>query len=759
MTLGSTQTFLTVTVALLLALGASVAAAQPQTANAQAGAVTGGKTVAIPRLEGAPELDGILDEALWSRAAVIDDFHQMIPIEYSTPSQRTVVRVFYTEDALYIGAQMYEDDPSLITANIVQQGQSLPNDDLLDVMIDPYLDRRGGYLFEINPNDVRNQGTYQNVSRVDRSWEGIWQANSRINDEGWATEIRIPYQTISFDPANTQWGINFRRAIRRKSEEIAWISRNRELNPSIAGTATGLTGLKQGLGLDVVPYVVARKERVYGRGGYDDQSVEPQLDLFYKITPQLNAALTLNTDFSATEVDNRQVNLTRFSLFFPERRDFFIRDSDIFEFGRIGTGGVFGQESNDARPSAALQNGRPFFSRRIGLSPGGSPVDINAGAKVSGRIGDWNVGTLVVNQDADPVAGIESKTLLVGRAALNVFNESQIGLIATSGNPQANVDNSLIGADFRFRNSRLAGGHTFESEVWYQQTDTENAASGDDSAYGVGVSYPNVQGWRGAYSFKHIDANFNPALGFVNQRNIDDHALDGGYRHFFPRGGYLRSVYGGFDAYRNTDASTGAVISETRDVRVNANNNTGDVVSAALVRSHEVISRNFVIYRATDGNNTIVIPPGNYTFDYATTGITFGGQRRLSGSIGAEWGDYYAGNRFQRSAGINWRHPRVQLGMNYTENEIHLPQGGFTVRLTSLTSLVNFNSAWSWSNRIQYDNVSEGIGINSRLRWIPEAGKEGFLVLNWGLVDLDKNNVFESINSDLSLKFNYTLRF
>ena len=724
------------------------------------GGITGGKSFTVPGLnDSGIRIDGRLDDAIWERAAVIDDFHQMAPFEYSEPSQRTEVRVFYSRDALYVGARMYEEDPSLITANVLLQGQGLPNDDSFNVMLDPYLDRRSGFIFEINANGVRVDGIYQNVSGVDRNWEGIWQAGSNIDGEGWTTELRIPFQTLSFDPANTEWGINFRRTIRRNSEEIAWVSRNRLLNPSIAGNATGLTGLQQGLGLDVVPYIVMRKERVFGPQGYEDEAIEPQVDLFYKITPQLNAALTLNTDFSATEVDSRQVNLTRFNLFFPEQRDFFIRDADIFQFGRIGVGANFNEEGNEAMPRSALQNGRPFFSRTIGLSPGGLPVDINAGGKISGRTGDWDVGALVVNQDGDEAAGLDKQTVFVGRAALNVLSESLLGVIATSGDPRANIDNNLVGADFRYRNSRLPGNKIVEGEAWYQQTDTDGL-TGDDASWGFGISAPNTAGWRGGYRYKRIEDNFNPAMGFVNQRGIEDHALDFGYRRFLAPDGPVRSVYAGFDAYRNLDLATGRVITEVKDVRANANNNSGDGINVSVIRTREVLSRPFTIYRASDGSGNIVIPVGDYAFTQGSAGISFAGRRRLSGTFNVTWGDYFGGNNFERSVGVRWQPSnRYNLGLNFSENEIHLPEGHFTVRLMNFTTLINFTPELSWSNRIQYDNVSEGIGINSRLRWIPEAGQEGFLVLNWGMVDRDKDNDFASINGDLSLKFNYTFRF
>jgi hypothetical protein len=724
------------------------------------GGITGGKSFVVPKLNDSDiRIDGRLDDDVWERAAVITDFHQMAPFEYAEPSQRTEVRVFYSSDALYIGARMYEDDPSLITANILLQGQGLLNDDSFNIMLDPYMDRRSGFIFEINANGVRVDGIYQNVSGVDRNWEGIWQAGSNIDAEGWATELRLPYQTLSFDPANTEWGINFRRTIRRNQEEIGWISRNRLINPSIAGNATGLTGLQQGLGLDVVPYIVMRRERVFGPSGYEDDALEPQLDLFYKITPQLNAALTLNTDFSATEVDSRQVNLTRFNLFFPEQRDFFIRDADIFQFGRIGVGANFNEEGNDAMPNSALQNGRPFFSRTIGLSPGGMPVDINAGGKISGRTGDWDVGALVVNQDGDEATGLDSQTVFVGRAALNVLSESLLGVIATSGDPRSNIDNSLVGADFRYRNSRLPGNRVVEGEAWYQQTNTDGI-SGDDTSWGFGLSSPNTAGLRGGYRYKRIDNNFNPAMGFVNQRGIEDHALDFGYRRFLAPGGRVRSLYAGFDSYRNSDLDSGRLISEVKDIRANANNNSGDAVDVSLIRTHEVLIRPFTIYRASNGSGNIVIPVGDYAFTQGSAGISFAGRRRLSGSLRMTWGDYFGGNNFSRSVGVRWQPSnRYNLGLNISENEIHLPEGHFTVRLINFTTLINFTPELSWSNRIQYDNVSEGIGINSRLRWIPTAGQEGFLVLNWGMLDPDKDNDFSSINMDLSLKFNYTFRF
>jgi len=739
--------------AFALVLGSGLPAAQAQV-------TMGDKTIVVPKLTGTVQIDGTLDDPQWAQALVVEDLHQYAPFEYAEPSQKSTVWIFYTEEALYVASFFEESDPSLISANVLRQGENLVADDIFSVILDPYLDRRSGYRFTVNPNGVRWEGLYQNITDIQGNWDGIWQAKARIVDNGWYSELRIPYQSISFNPDSASWGINFRREIRRNSEGIGWVSRNRQMNPSIAGTMTGLSGLQQGLGLDVVPSMTVREDRVYGPASGSEYNFEPSLDVFYKITPQLNAALTINTDFSAAEVDTRQVNLTRFSLFFPERRDFFIREADIFEFGQIG-GGRSNESGggNPAVPNAAAQNARPFFSRRIGLSSNGAPVDISYGGKISGRIGDWNVGTLLVSQDEDMSSGVEQRDIFVGRAVLNVLSESQIGVIATSGAPQTNLDNSLLGMDFRYRNSSLPGGRAVQAFAFVQQSDSPGIRT-DDTSWGFGVSYPNNEGWRGAYVYKEVEANFNPAAGFVNQTAVSDHALDFGYRRFLAPGGYFRSTYAGFDAYRAEYLDDGTVNNQNAGLRLSINNNSGDNLYTRVINNKEVLRNNFVIYRASDGSRQVLVPAGAYSWNEGMVGLELADQRKLGGAVSVLWGDYYGGNRVQRNVDLIWRPTaRYGFGLQYTLNEIHLQQGNFSTRLFGLQSRIAFSNTLSWSTIVQYDNVSEAMGINSRWHWIPEAGKQVFVVLNYGLSDRDKDNTFHSVNADLSLRFNYTLRF
>jgi hypothetical protein len=422
------QPYLTCGAALLCA-----AAAPP--AEAQQGPATGGtvKTLEIARLDQAPVIDGVLDEAVWSRATRIDDLHQLDPVEYAEPSERTEIRIFYTDDALYVAARLWDSQPERITAQVLRQGEGLANEDRFAVILDPNLDRRSGYRFQVNPNGVRWEALYRDTSNLESDWSGIWRAAATRDDEGWVAEVEIPFKTISFNPNNDAWGINFERTIQRNDETLGWVSRNRQMNPSIAGTATGFHGLRQGRGIDIVPSVSVTEQRVYGAAASSASALEPSLDVFYRVTPSLSAALTLNTDFSATEVDDRQVNLTRFSLFFPEKRDFFLQDADIFEFGRIGSGGGGGGPPG-AGGGSSNQNGRAFFSRRIGLSSTGEPVDIDYGGKLSGRVGRWNIGALAIRQAA--FEEVDATDVFVGRVTANVLGESTAGVIVTDGDPR-----------------------------------------------------------------------------------------------------------------------------------------------------------------------------------------------------------------------------------------------------------------------------------------------------------------------------------
>ena len=733
-----------------VALALLAAAPYPQ-ASAQS-IYAPNKIVEVVEADVPPRIDGVLDEDIWANAAVVSDLHQMDPIEYSEPSERSEFYLVYDKDALYVGARVLDSQPDRIAANILRQGANITNDDLLLVILDPYNNGREGYQFQLNPNGVRYEGLFLGASQMQWNWDGIWQAAATQDDEGWLAEMAIPFKTLSFDAENDTWGINFGRRSQSKNERMAWVSRNRTQAPSISGRAIGLRGMDQGRGLDVVPSVSISDIKEF-HPGVNTSRLDPSLDVFYRLTPGLNGSLTINTDFSATEVDDRQVNLTRFGLFFPEKRDFFLQDASAFEFGGIGSQ-TFTQLSR-----VLDQNARPFFSRRIGLSRSGQPVDLNYGGKLSGRVGPWTLGSLAIRQDA--FGSVEATDLFVGRAALNVLAESSVGVITTYGDPRSNRDNSLMGVDFRYLNTRLPGSLILQAEAWYQETETEGLL-GDNAAYGLRVRLPGLTGLRAGLGFKEVQANFNPALGYLNRAGIRDFSAEIGWIHRRPQEARIRTI-NSFIGYQRVNHIGGGLQSEVLDARVIAfSNSAGDSVRLLFRDNREVLPEPFTIWKpdSSSGEEPIVISAGEYSYAAPALYLQSESSRKLSGRATFRRGGFYGGERNNIETQATWfptRHFRGFVAYNY--NDIELPKGDFALRLARVGLDIIFSNTLSWASLIQYDNSSETIGINSRLHWIPQAGREGFIVLNHNLLDLERNDSFHSSLTGLSMKFSYTFRF
>ena len=700
------------------------------------------KRIEIARIDTPPVIDGRLDDDAWKHATVIDDLHQVLPYEYAAPDERTVFYLAYDKDALYIGARAWDSAPDKITARILKQGSHLMNEDRVGVILDPFNDKRSGYMFEVNPNGVRLDGIFLNPTKFSPDWDGIWRGDAQYTREGYTVEYAIPFKTLSFDPDNDTWGLNVWREVKRNQEMIGWVSYNRAWNPSASGEMQGLKDVDIGKGLDIVPSMSMRQIRNFNGLG-TKYTLEPSLDVFYKISPDLNASLTINTDFSATEIDDRQVDLTRFNLFFPEKRDFFLKDSDIFEFGNIG-----GFDMLSTLFPVEREDGRPFFSRKIGLSNSGMPVDLDVGAKISGRVGGWNVGALAIRQAA--YDNIDATNLFVGRISRNVLGESSIGAIMTYGDPTSNLDNILAGVDFRYLNTNLPGGRTLEGELWYQKTHTEGL-SGHDAAWGVGLRMPDTNGLRFSLGIKELQKNFNPALGFANRRGVRDYIAEAGYT-YRPRSGLLREIYTGLDVRHAQELGYGVQTQNIKFRPLELTTFQGDYVQFRYDLNKEGLSSPYEISRG------IVLPAGLYTFN--RYGAFFGTSpaRVIAMDAGVWDGDFYNGTRFFAFAGATWRPSKhFSLGGSYEFNDIKLIQGNFITRLMTLQTDVVFTNTLAWTSLVQFDNLSNNLGINSRLHWNPQAGRDVFFVINYNL--LDTENGFVATHSDITLKASYTFRF
>ena len=692
------------------------------------------KRVEVKRTMVAPIIDGVLDDDVWKTATVISDLHQFQPVDHGQPSEDSIFYISYNDNYFFVGARLNDSEADRIIARQLVQGGGLGSDDSFEFILDTFNNGRTGYHFQVNPNGIRREGIYENPNDLNRDWTGIWQVESRVDEQGWTAEVAIPFTTLNFDPESEEWGFTIARTIARKNEDMAWSSFNRRINPTTTGLVSGIRDIRQGKGLDIIPSVTLARTEEY-TSGITDKRFDPSLNVFYKITPNLTGAVTFNTDFSATEVDNRQVNLSRFSLFFPEKRDFFLQDLDIFSFGGLN------------------QNGIPFYSRRIGLSRSGNPVDIDAGVKLTGRVGRWNVGGLAVNQGE--FDSLDSQNVFVGRAAANVLSESSVGVILTHGDPTSETDNTVAGMDFRYQNTRFSDSHSLRGNFWYQQSDTEGL-TGDDKAFGLQASMETQNnGFGGNMNYEYFGDDFNPALGFANRTGVESINFGGSGRYFFRGHKYLRNVFSFMRFGHTRYLDTKEMQSENWFWRMlNFNTNRGDQLGVGGFRNREGLRNDFTIRPG------IVIPAGDYTFSGFQMEARLSNQREFAPGFSLNIGDYYNGKRMQINARADWRpNEHINLGLNYNYQDIELPEGAFDVRIISANANYAFNSKWSWINLIQYDNFSNGVGLNSRLRWNPQAGEDLYVVVNYNFDSEGTFSELSSNNSEIVLKYTKNFRF
>lgn len=710
----------------------------------------------ITRVDAAPEIDGQLSPGEWDKATVIRDLHQVSPAEFSSPSEETIWYVMYDERAMYVAAVANDKQPDSITAKTLRQGGSLNADDTVTVLIDAFNNKRSGYSFSVNPFGVREDGIYTSGTRLSDDWDGIWRSGADITSNGWTAEMAIPFNTLAFDPENDTWGFNLSREIQRKNEEIAWVSRNGQVDPTVSGELRGLKDLSQGRGLDVIPSVSATSWREHIDNGSDSE-LRPSLDINYKLTPAVNLLLTLNTDFAATEVDGRQLDLSRFSLFFPEKRSFFLADFDIFQFGGISTGGFGGGGGIPGVMSGT--NALPFYSRRIGLGPSNEPVDLIGGVKLSGRFGDTDFGTLYVRQD--DFEDVDASDLFIARATHGILSESSFGAIVTAGDPRSDETSSLLGLDFNYRNTRLANNRSIEGWFWVQKSDNVGL-DGDDVAWSIALGMPSQKGWEIGGQIHEAQENYEPRLGFANRTGVRLYSTRIGHRWINDESRWLQRITSRLSfnrwEYLDTDLLQSQRISwNLVDVRTASNDNLG----ISLTTQKETL---------LDGENPLNrlgfdISPGEYNYDRWSANLRSSNHRPVSMGLRMDGGDYYNGERYGISPSINWQinnHIALELDVDYTKYKFFGEEA--TVRQITLENVIAFNASWSLSSLVQYDNLSDDVGINSRLHYNRAAGQDFWLVLNHNMHRFDqedeeyRDDNFRSIDTLVALKFRYTFR-
>jgi hypothetical protein len=725
----------------LLGVVASVASAEPATGPATQPVVatvptsapsttsrTGGREpIRIVRTPSPPTIDGRLDDAVWQDAAIIEDFSQVEPVEGGPPSERTQVRLLYDADALYIGIRCFDSEPSKIIGKQMARDGGLGSDDVVSLAIDTFHDHRNGYAFETGPAGARRDGSIEQGGRVRWEWDGIWFVKTSRDDLGWVVEMLIPAKTLAFDADSDTWGFNIARTIRRKQEVVRWAGARQNLsvrNIAEAGNLTGIEGLRQGLGLTFKPFLATDIDLSDGSSQW-----KPGFDTFYRISPSVTAALTVNTDFAEAEADQRVVNLTRFPLFFPEKRDFFLQDSGIFSFGGLGWSPL------------------PFHSRTIGIVDG-ETKDILAGLKLTGREGASSFGVLNVQMAEDDELG--NKNLTVARGAYNVLEESTIGAIFTYGDPDApSNDNALGGVDANFRTSRYKGDKVVEAHAWAMGTESANEEVDPDAAFGVSASYPNepISAWASA---EQIGQDLDPGLGFVSRTGVRNYNGGAGY-NWSPEG-YIRDVGLSVGGGLTTDLDGQPLDAGGSVPSFFISNEHGDAMSAALQPQWENLEEPFEIQPG------IIVPADEYSTGELDLSAWTSDARPLSVGLGYQPGTFYTGTRQDYFGGLTWRPSPMFRGMlEYEINDVDLEEGSFDVHIVRVRADFYFSPAVSWSNLVQWDNISHEVGVNSRFRWELEPGRDLFVVLNQGM-ELDDGEL-HTINSILSMKVGLTFRF
>ena len=456
--------------------------------------------------ETAPVIDGSLKDEVWNKASLINELFQREPKNGEPATEKSEFLFLYDHNNIYIGIKC-ADDPNGITSKEMTRDGDLGEDDRVQIILDTYLDGRSGYWFQIGPRgSIGDALINENGKEFNKSWDGLWDGKAEITEKGWEGELIIPFKTLGFNKENSTWGLKLLRYIKRKSETSSWPATSlnaHRFQISDAGRITGLTDITQGIGLDIIPYLTGGFSK---KQAADSKSVlNGGVDAFYNITPSLKAAITVNTDFAQTEVDEKQINLTRFSLFFPEKRDFFLDGASYFTFGING-------DVDNPQSTQMI----PFFSRRIGLNTDGNPVAVKYGGKFTGKIGNWNIGALHIKDDNE----FDNPGYTVGRISRNLGKQSSIGLIGTNGNAFSGAVNSLGGFDLRLASSQISGNKNLTYNLYGLKSFTEGL-HGDDISFGTEINYPNDFLYF-RLGYLQIGENFTPGLGFIPRKNIRD---------------------------------------------------------------------------------------------------------------------------------------------------------------------------------------------------------------------------------------------
>lgn len=691
-------------------------------------------------------MDGRLDEALWTRAVPAADFIQQDPDNGSPATEPTEVRIVYTADALYLGVICFDSEPDKWIGYQRRRDEFLQSDDRFMFSIDTYLDGRTAYFFEMNPSGLMGDAL-RGIGVNNHQWNGIWTGLATRNDRGWVLEIEIPFSTLNFNPASDAWGINFQRTVRRKNEESLWSGwlYNQGLNRmTSAGLVTGITDVSQGVGLDIQPWALASITAAPGRGDATRRAKgDAGFDAFYSVTPQLRAVATVNTDFAQTEVDERQVNLTRFSLLFPERRAFFLDGSTFFDFRSAAAGGTAGTVN-------------PFFTRRIGLGGDGTPQPVTYGAKLTGQSGAYDIGLMQVQTAGEDDRVGENFTAV--RLKRRLFTQSYLGAIYTRRGER--TDNGVAahtsGLDFLLATSSFRGSDNLQLSGYYLYAPQPLTGGSKSSAYGFELEYPNDL-WNGEIVYREVQKNFDPAMGFVTRTG---YRLYAGELIFGPRPErlpWLRQFTIGPEFDLLVDPDSGRTLTRVFEVPVAFDLQSQDAVEFSVINSYERLEEDFDLGDAT------LAAGREFTFTRLRAEASTANHRTVAITPSVEFGQFFSGHLAEAGLELTLRaRPGLIAYLSGELAHVDLPEGTpFTTRLYRATLETQFSPWMALVNNVQYDTQSTVLGWQSRFRWILKPGNDLYVVYthNWREDPLDVDRRFRTLDQRGASKIIYNIRF
>ncbi|MDE2794382.1 MAG: DUF5916 domain-containing protein [Gemmatimonadota bacterium] len=677
-------------------------------------------TIRAVRAPHPPTIDAVLDEPFWHEIDPVTDFRQRVPVDGAPSSERTELRVAFDDNYLYFAVVLHDSDPDGIRRSILHREGRIDQDDNIRIGLDTYNDKRNAYIFEINPFGTQGDAliTDESMTLSDWWWEGVYESEGRVTDDGWVVEAAVPFTTIRFaDSEAPEMGILVERTIRRKNEMVYFPHIGQEFRQGLTqvsqyATLTGLEGLRRGRYMEMKPFAIAGRSVIgaTGRTGRETETLNDLgLDFKYSITSNLTLDATLNPDFAQVEADNVQINLTRFSLFFPEKREFFLERAGLFDFG-------------DAEETQV------FFSRRIGITN-----DIVGGGRLTGQAGPVSVGALsLYTDDATGPGGLTLPGGLnsVLRLRADPFPRTTVGGIFTSLDTDA-WTSRVVGGDAQIR----FGGSSFV-QGWVARS--SGRADGSPSSSAVTATAASVEAdlrnslMSAGAGFTRIPGNFNPALGFV--RRPDMRRAAGSLAVFprFERSRWARQLLA--VAYGEHIAGLDGVKQSTVLLSRNMLTfQTGDRAVITLRRRSEALQGPVRI----QGRELAAV---DYAFSRAELRLNTNDSRRLSGRGGFSVGQFWGGTRTELSGGLMWKTgPYLTISGDYTWNDVSLPvgDGDFTTRLVGVTVLGAVSRSLFANALIQYDDVSDVLQANVRINWIHTPGSDLFVVFDTGYLTGD----------------------